>query len=110
MTHVSDHAHRRIIQRIRPRTMGKTTQQIADDAYAYGIGISEASGLLRRQMIRIYRAKGVANNTRLFLGHFWVFAGDALITVWERRVQIDKRQSARQVRRAWRLQCRRWAS
>jgi hypothetical protein len=110
MTQVTDHAARRVSQRVRPRRMGKTVQGVADEAFALGVRFVDSTGWTRKYLKRVYRRKGTANNACLYLGHTWVFCSQTLVTVW-RGPEVRhtwKRLDIRRRRYAGRRECRRY--
>lgn len=107
---LTQHATTRIVQRVRPRKLGKTPAEIAHDAYHYGVGFSESTGWSRKYLNRIYRRKGTANNTRLYLGYTWIICDKTLVTVWDGPgLRKSNRWYRRKERYQGRRECRRWA-
>ena len=103
---ITKHAKLRVLQRVKPRRFRKSVDEIAADAWNYGTTFRQTSGKLRSYMRRIFTAKKTADNTRLFLGHTWVFCGETLVTVW--KTPEFSRKSWRCERRKAKMECKRF--
>lgn len=81
MVHLTDHSVEKAKERLNINR--KSLQRIADKAFEHGLTHSEVKGSLSRYMDRLWFRGSKAGNMRIFGEHIFLFAGNALITIFE---------------------------